>query len=540
MSKIGILANSSHCHQYLFETLEKLSSRENIELFLLVNKNINLNSSPEKGLFKIAAAIEKKILFALYPDLKQQDELCDLLDFGFSQVVELNPDFCKADLSLTYSREDIHTIKSLHLDLIIKDDFPFRLPDDLAKTAKDGIISILFEGQQTAGDSPPGFWNVYRRIPAVGFTLRQQSENPEKQRMLFGGRMPTSRSYTENKINLYSGSYPFLTKTILQYAQDHKIPTPKGNLPFEKNAGENPSFAQTLIYIFKTLWFFFNLGWNRRIVHKLERWSVAFIKSPWQEAHLEQGTIIKNPPNRFFADPFVMTKDNRTICFLEDFDYSTKRGCITAVEILGDGQYQILGPVIEEPFHMSFPYLFQYNGQLYMVPEAAESNAVKLYECVEFPLKWEFKKDIFSDYRAVDPMIFEHQGRWWLLCNKALEGNGDLSSILMAYWSDDPIDGTWNPHPENPLIFDCNIARNGGILLAKDEAPIRGRQKQGFYFYGKGLSLARIKDLSPSSFEEEEIRQIDPTFFKGIKGCHHIHSSGIYTVYDFVRFESPK
>ena len=66
------------------------------------------------------------------------------------------------------------------------------------------------------------------------------------------------------------------------------------------------------------------------------------------------------------------------------------------------------------------------------------------------------------------------------------------------------------------------------------------RQKQGFNSYGKGLTLAKITDLTPSSFREEEIAQIYPDFFKEIIGCHHIHNNGNYTVYDYVRTESLK
>ena len=138
------------------------------------------------------------------------------------------------------------------------------------------------------------------------------------------------------------------------------------------------------------------------------------------------------------------------------------------------------------------------------------------------------------------PMIFEYNQKWWLLCNMAAAESNHLSTTLMAYYSENPLSDDWIAHKSNPLIFDCNTARNGGFLNADGSVPIRVRQNRGFDFYGKGLTLARITNLTPSAFSEEEIGEISPDFFKKIKGCHHIHSNGNYTVYDYLRIETLK
>ena len=167
-----------------------------------------------------------------------------------------------------------------------------------------------------------------------------------------------------------------------------------------------PSLAQSISYLAKIGFRFSSRGIERLVLRKHERWSVAFIKAPWHDAILRKGIQIKNPPNRFFADPFVITKDEKTICYVEDYYYEQKKGCITAIEMIDHKHYQILGPVIEDPFHMSFPFLFKYQQELYMVPETAGSNSIRLYKCVEFPLKWEYQKDVLRGVRAVNPNDF--------------------------------------------------------------------------------------------------------------------------------------
>ena len=122
----------------------------------------------------------------------------------------------------------------------------------------------------------------------------------------------------------------------------------------------------------------------------------------------------------------------------------------------------------------------------------------------------------------------------------ATKGSIGVESQLYAYYSDNPLSDEWIAHDLNPLVFDSAIGRNGGILDIESKFPVRVRQKQGFNAYGCGITLARITDITPVSFSEQEIGQILPNFFPKIKGCHHIHSNGKYTVYDYVRTETLK
>lgn len=254
---------------------------------------------------------------------------------------------------------------------------------------------------------------------------------------------------------------------------------------------------------------------TRKLFHKDERWGIAFVAGPWRKASLRKGTQVANLPNRYFADPFVVTLDQRTVVFVEDYNFRKKRGCITAIEIIDDKNYQILGPVIEESFHMSFPYIFQYKDDLYMIPETAESKSIRLYKCVQFPLTWVYQKDILSDLRAADSMMFEHDGKWWLFSNIAPTAESDHESQLFAYYSSYPLSDEWVAHDRNPLLVNSNIGRNGGILDVEANNPIRVRQKQGFDFYGRSLTIAKILELTPSSYKEQEISQVLPKFLSG-------------------------
>ncbi len=169
-----------------------------------------------------------------------------------------------------------------------------------------------------------------------------------------------------------------------------------------------------------------------------------------------------------------------------------------------------------------------------MVPTTHKTNSIHLYKCMDFPLIWRRQKNILTNVNACNTIIFEKNKRWQLLTNIARKGTKDHSSSLMAYYSDNPLSDNWLPHKSNPLIINSAIAKNGGILEAYTGFPIRVRQRQGFNSSGGALSLAKITELTPSFFKEEEMIDIYPNAFNKIKGCRHLHSNGKYTVYELL------
>ena len=557
MKKIGILLESTSCSRYLYETVSELAKCNQIDLFFLQNSDVleqhgfweklklkiktrGLFRTLELGLFKLITIIELKILSITYQDIRDYKKTLNIDKFNKNKTIYLHPVFTASGLIVRYPDEDIEKIKSLELDIIIRGNAPGVFKGGILNSAKDGIISFHHGDNRWNRGGPAGFWEVYLRKPSTGFIIQILTAELDDGSVLFRGNIQTKRSYTENIVNLYNVSNPYLAKILLQYATSGKLPRAEEKIPFGGALLMVPSLSQSISYLFRTGFLFLSFIFKRLILGRHERWSVAFINTPWRHAILRKGIQIKNPPNRFFADPFVVTKNDKTICYVEDYCYVQKKACITAIEFINGQNYSILGPVIEEPFHMSFPFLFEYQQELYMVPETAQSNSVRLYKCVDFPLKWEYQKDILSNVSVVDSMIFNFDGKWWLLCNMGIGGQSDRSSTLMAFYSENPLSDDWTAHELNPLSFDSNISRNGGILDANSRYPIRSRQRQGFNLYGESLTLAKIKDLAPVSFSEEEIGQISPDFFNKIEGCHHIHSNGKYTVYDYFKTESLK
>ncbi len=556
MKRIGILIESTESNAYFYETIRALAGSGDVEIFFLQYRGEKpkglaarlkakfqtrgLWRALELGFFRLMVGLEYKLLSRLFPRLRKHAETFDISPFQRGETVFITPKFSPSGLVVRFSEEDIAAIKSLNLDLILRGNAPGIFKGGIITAARDGILSFHHGDNRWHRGGPAAFWEVYLRKPSTGFVLQILTEELDGGRILFRGNVPTRRSYTENLVNLFEESYPFLTRILLEYARSGRLPEFEAGAPYGGQVLVGPTLAQSISYTARTQWLFLKFFTERLILKQYKRWGVAYVPGNWTSAILRRGTRIQNPPGRYFADPFLASRDGRTVCFVEDFSFSKKRGWISAVEILDDKRYSILGPVIEEPFHMSFPYLFEHQGGLYMIPETNAANAIRLYKCTEFPLKWEFQKELMTDVRAADTMLFEHEGRWWLLTNIASPGSSDFGSQLHAFYADEPSAETWTPHALNPIVFDSATGRNAGFLRLADGTPVRSRQRQGFDLYGAGFSLARIAELTPSTFREEQIAEVSPDFFPKLQGCHHLFSNGQYTVYDFVRTEGLK
>ena len=207
------------------------------------------------------------------------------------------------------------------------------------------------------------------------------------------------------------------------------------------------------------------------------------------------------------------------------------------MEIFEDGHYEILGEVIREPFHLSFPYLFEYEDELYMIPESSAANSIRLYKCTDFPMQWEFQKELRTGIKAADTMLFEYEGKWWMLTNQTTENNADQAAQLFVYHNDSPLKSEgWQPHPLNPVVFSSDGGRNGGILLQEEKLPVRVGQRQRFNIYGAAFCLNQITQLSETHYKEERITEIEPDFFPDLRATHHMHAHNGIVVYDFMKY----
>ena len=281
------------------------------------------------------------------------------------------------------------------------------------------------------------------------------------------------------------------------------------------------------------VWGLFRL-YGRYVLDVLAR---RFFYYQWQLAYraggdrLSQDNLKRLRPSHrgFWADPFVISQDNRVFVYFEEMPENTMRGHICALELFADGSEGEPIRVLRREHHLSYPFLFRYRDELYMLPEAAESERVEIYRCTGFPDQWEPVRTILQGVRAYDPTLIYFDDMWWMFVTVQHGGNS-CDDELHLYYAESPFD-EWRPHPLNPVQLDVRAARPAGALFSKDGKLFRPAQNCSRR-YGWAISIQEIKKMTMSEFEEVTVEEIYPEWAGHARATHTVNQSEGITIYD--------
>lgn len=225
--------------------------------------------------------------------------------------------------------------------------------------------------------------------------------------------------------------------------------------------------------------------------------------------------------NSYFADPFLWENNGSPFCFFEEYNYRTGRGHIS-VGRFQDGELTEIQVALRTDYHLSFPFLFEHSGILYMMPETSEVRRLEVWKCCEFPNRWERHATALEGVAASDSTLNLIDGTWWLFTNISEDPFLDMNTELHIFKADGPDLTRLEPHSTNPVVVNSRQARNAGRILQMDGKLYRPSQDNSHGLYGYGLRLMEIRRLSLDEYEETAVQAIEPDFEPGIIGCHHL------------------
>jgi len=240
------------------------------------------------------------------------------------------------------------------------------------------------------------------------------------------------------------------------------------------------------------------------------------------------------PVSGFWADPFPFFYKGEYYIFFEELEYKVQKGFLSVLKIGRDRSISKISRILELDSHLSFPFIFEHNGSVYLMPESQKSGKLQLYEAEIFPEKWTHKANLLDDFKGVDTVLKKLGDFWWLFTT--LKANNDVSGHeeLHIYYAADLFSGEWRPHAKNPVLSDARVGRNPGAIIEQGGVLFRTSQYSGSV-YGRGLSVSQIKKLTVNEYEEE---LLDINFANSGKGhycTHTINCCGDLVVSDALR-----
>ena len=177
------------------------------------------------------------------------------------------------------------------------------------------------------------------------------------------------------------------------------------------------------------------------------------------------------------------------------------------------------------PFHLSYPFVFEDNNKLYLIPESSRSNSIDLYECEEFPYKWSIKQTLIENFKGLDNTLYKKGDYFWLFTTLS------QTDELHLFYSKTLFTKDWIPHPSNPLFTDVSKARMAGKIVNFDDRTYRFAQN-GSKRYGYGMQLLEIKEISKTKFSEKNIQFIYPNWSDDLVATHTFNQTNRLSVID--------
>jgi hypothetical protein len=217
--------------------------------------------------------------------------------------------------------------------------------------------------------------------------------------------------------------------------------------------------------------------------------------------------VVPDPLTSFYADPFPIDVGGRSFVFVEELPHRTNKGVISVIEYDANGPRGLAVPVIEEPWHLAYPHVFEQDGAVWMIPESAANRTVDLWRAVAFPHRWEKVATLIADRELCDVTPVRHNGRYYLFATGRDE-MGSTSDTLVVYCAP-ALTGPWTPHPANPVRVDGATSRPAGAVVSHGGHLFRPAQACSTW-YGRAVVTMRIDRLDEEAVVETPLAMLNP------------------------------
>lgn len=488
--KIGITVDSFVQPHWVRRSIEKILETGVARLELIIEAPQAHSSG--SFLYRLYQRMDHA-LFTPQPDALEPVAIGDLVD-----------SVCRV------TADELNTIKAADLDVVLNL-APPELNAKFAAAARYGVWFYTFGAHE---NQAPGFKELITGDPLTLSSLKSVEHCPGTERVVYQSVSPTLSRFSVglNNNQCYWKSAAFVARALTDLhrgcerraiAQEHS-----------DDAGKDISVLPTNLATAQALCKLVSRAASR--VHEkylyVEEWILAY---RFRNAEFK---YLKPPPGNFWADPFPVEAAGKYYIFFENYLMREGKAHISVIEVDENGILNGPTEVLKMECHLSYPFVFEWEGEHYMIPETGSKNAVELYRSSSFPHEWRLDQVILEGNRPLDATLIEIEGTWWMFVNIQEEGVSVNWDELHLYYADNPR-GPWKPHARNPIVSDVRSARSAGRLFWSNGSLFRPSQDSSRR-YGYATIINRIDRLTPTEYGETQVARILPNWDKNIIGVH--------------------
>lgn len=427
------------------------------------------------------------------------------------------------------------------LDVVLRLGFrPLR--GDVLGVARCGVWTFHYGASELNSGVPTLFWEVVYDFPCSEVSLQAATAQAEKNAVLCTSVFPTLRGYwpIRNLFQPYWGSTHLVIQKLNELHEsgwDSLVNRASASSHEKAGPQRTPTNLEMVTWLSRHVGTELNLRYNRWRVRKTDQWRIGIRRadSPNLIAAAPEDKSgfrwMPCPAGHYYADPMLYEHEGQVWIFFEDYIYEKAHGRLCCAPVNPDGTFGSMSVCLDLDYHLSYPFVFQHDGEIFMIPESVSKERVELWRATSFPLEWKLEKVLFEGL-CVDTTPLFHQGRWYFFT--AMLSRRKTHAAFGALFSAESLTGEWVLHPANPISTDVRNARPGGDIVKTGDRLLRPLQDCGER-YGRRLQIEEILELTPDTYRARRLHSIEPDWEKKLEGVHTYGFGAGWEVVDAVR-----
>lgn len=208
--------------------------------------------------------------------------------------------------------------------------------------------------------------------------------------------------------------------------------------------------------------------------------------------------IINPSGTSWYADPFPFIYHGKHYIFVEMYSIWDTKATLGVFCIEDGGKPK---RILDEPFHLSYPNVFEWEGEIYMIPETHNAKQLRLYKCSHFPYNWELDRILLDNVDYADTSLMFEEDAIWVETMEDREQRNYSNKFFKLDMNKKCITEL---HPEELHFID---KRPAGNFFKVGNEWYHALQECS-QTYGEYMHIARVTNFNDNKIVENEIRTL--------------------------------